>query len=250
MRKILLPLFALACLALPTAARADLLIEIQHHRDGHHIMRQKIEPVDEVVKQWIGSDRAARWASDMSTVVRLDLKKLYLIRHADKAYSSIDLPLDLSASLAPEMQQAMKAMGGMFKFDATVTPTSENKTINGFPTQLYKVSISGPMGMKIDQNMWVSKDLNSKLDLGAYRELFGSQMAMLGPMGGDWWKKLMVIDGFPVLTEVTTTMGGNKFGSRDEVKTATETAPPAGTYEPPAGYKEERFDPMRQGQRR
>ena len=144
----------------------------------------------------------------------------------------------------------MQAMSGMFKFDAAVTPTAETKTINGFDTKLFKVTISGPMGMKIDQNMWVSKDLNAKLDLAAYKELFASQMAMLGPMGGDWWKKLTVIEGFPVLTEGTTTMGGTSFSMRDEVKSATEKAAPAGTYEPPAGYKEESFDPMRQGQRR
>lgn len=250
MRKFIPALLALACLAAPAASRADLYVEIQHHQDGYQIMRQKVEAQDEVVHQWVGTDRAARWASDVSTVLRLDQKKLYLIRHADKAYSAIDLPLDLAASLGPEMQQAMKAMSGMFKFDAAVTPTAEAKTINGFDTKLFKITISGPMGMKIEQNMWVSKDLNTKVDFAAYKELFASQMAMLGPMGGDWWKKLTVIEGFPVLTEGRTSVGGASFSSRDEVKSATEKAAPAGTYEPPAGYKEEKFDPMRQGQQR
>jgi hypothetical protein len=240
--------FALV-LSAGSAARADLNVESHHHQDAAKIMRQTIEAVDETTQMWIAKDRTAHITSSNSQIVRLDQKKLYLIDHEKKSYSAIPLPLDLSAALGPEMKQAMQAMAGMFKFDVTVTPTSETKTINGFAAKLTKVSISGAMGMKIEQNLWLTKDLDGKMDAVAYKELFGAQMAMLGPMGGDWWKKLATLEGFPVLTESKTTVGGGTMASRDEVKAATEKAPPAGIYDPPAGYKEQPFDPMKQGQR-
>jgi hypothetical protein len=249
MRKIPFSL-ALALALTGAAARADLMIEIQHHQDPSQIMRQKVAAVDEVVQQWIGKDRTARLGGATGIIVRLDQKKVYIIDHAKKTFFSLDLPLDLSAAMAPEMKEAMKAMQSMFKFDVSVKPTSETKSVAGFSSKLYEVVINGPMGLKIEQKLWATRELEPKMDVAAYKELFNTQMAMLGPMGGDWWKKLSVIEGYPVLTEMKTTMMGSTVAARDEVTSATEKAAPAGTYDPPAGYTEKPFDPMGASQKR
>jgi hypothetical protein len=144
----------------------------------------------------------------------------------------------------------MKAMQGMFNFDVTVNPTTETKSVSGFASKLYKVAIKGPMGLTIEQNLWTTRDLEPKMNIAAYKELFNAQMALLGPMGGDWWKKLSVIEGFPVLIESRTTMMGKTIGARDEVTSATEKEAPAGTYEPNADYTERPFDPMRAASQR
>ena len=237
-----------AMLAMTAAAQADTLIVAKHHSDAIEFMGQKQPATDHNVQTWIGKDKVARLAPDLSVIVRADIDKMYIIRHEEKAYNEVALPLDFSSMLAPEMADMMKAMGKMMTWDATVTPTGETKTLAGYKAQGYKVAISGPMGMKIDQSIWATKDL--KIDYEALKELMVNQRALMAPLGGDWWKKLAAVEGYPVLSESVTTMGGKSFGTREELVSAEDKEAPAGTYDPPAGYKAEPFDPMAQGKPR
>lgn len=227
------------------AAQADTLIIAKHHSDAIEFMGQKQPATDHNVQTWIGKGKVARLAPDLSVIVRADISKMYLIRPADKTYNEVDLPLDFKSMLPPEMAGMMETMGKMMKWDATVTPTGETKTIAGYKSQGYKVAISGPMGMKIDQSIWATREL--QIDYDALKELMVNQRALMAPLGGDWWKKLAAVEGFPVLSESVTTMGGKSFGTREEIVSTETKDAPAGTYDPPAGYKAEKFDPMAQG---
>jgi uncharacterized protein DUF4412 len=241
--------FALiAALATAAAAQADTQIIAKHHSDAVEFMGQKQPATDHNVETWIGKGKVARLAPDLSVIVRADIKKMYLIRHDEEAYNEVDLPLDFGSMLPPEMAGMMETMGKMMKWDATVTATGETKTIAGYKSQGYKVAISGPMGMKIDQSIWATKDL--EIDYDALKELMVNQRALMAPLGGDWWKKLAAVEGYPVLSESVTTMGGKSFGTREEMISAESKDAPAGTYDPPAGYKAEKFDPMAQGKGR
>jgi uncharacterized protein DUF4412 len=237
-----------AVLASAAAAQADTLIVAKHHSDAVEFMGQKQPATDHNVETWIGKGRFARLAPDLSVIVRADIKKMYIIRHEERAYNEVDLPLDFSSMLPPEMADMMKAMGKMMTWEATVTPTGETKTVAGYKSQGYKVAISGPMGMKIDQSIWATKDL--QIDYEALKELMVNQRALMAPLGGDWYKKLAAVEGYPVLSESVTTMGGKSFGTREEMVSAEDKDAPAGTYDPPAGYKAEPFDPMSQGKAR
>jgi hypothetical protein len=241
MRKTLAWLIPLIALTVP-ALRADTLVEIQHHQDPMQIGRQTQPAVDEVTQQWFGKDRTALHKSDTSILLRLDQKKFYIVSHGPKTYFALDLPVDFRSYVPKEMAPMLEMMSKMMKFDAKVDATDEKQTINGFPCQLYKIDITGPMGMRIAQKLWTSKAV--KFDLTAYKDQFMTQQAMMGPLGGDWWKKFEVLEGFPILTESVTTMGKKSFGSRDEVKSITEKAAPAGTYDIPEGYTEKKFNPM------
>lgn len=235
----------IAALAIATAAQADTLIIAKHHSDAVEFMGQRQPATDHNVETWIGEGKVARLAPDLSVIVRADINKMYLIRPEEEAYNEIDLPLDFKSMMSAEMAGMMEAMGRMMKWEATVTPTGETKTIAGYKSQGYKVAISGPMGMKIDQSIWATKDL--EIDYDALKELMVNQRALMAPLGGDWWKKLEAVDGYPVLSESVTTMGGKNFGTREEVISTETKDAPAGTYDPPKGYKAEKFDPMAQG---
>ena len=234
-----------AALAISAIAQADTLIVAKHHSDAVEFMGQKQPATDHNVQTWIGKGKVARLAPDLSVIVRADTNKMYIIRPADKAYSEVSLPLDFKSSMSPALADMLTAMGKMMTWDATVTPTGETKTIAGFKSQGYKVGITGPMGMKIDQTIWATKDMD--IDYAALKELMVSQRALMAPLGGDWWKKLAAVEGYPVLSESVTTMGGKSFGTREEMVSTETKEAPAGTYDPPAGYKAEPFDPMAQG---
>ena len=65
-----------------------------------------------------------------------------------------------------------------------------------------------------------------------------------------WMKEIAEkLQGFPVRTDITTTMMGKSFKSWQELKSIEQKTPPAGFYEPPAGYKQVEFNPMSQMQK-
>ena len=243
-----LGLFLATALATSGALSADTLITAKHHSDAIEMMGQKQPATDHTVLTWIGQGKTARLAPDMSVIVRVDTGKMYLIRPAEKAYSTINLPLDFKKMMPPEIAAMMETMGKMMTWDATVTATGTTKTIAGYNAQGYRVAITGPMGMRMDQDIWATKEL--QIDYSAFKELMLNQRALMAPLGGDWWKKLAAIEGYPVLSEMVTTMGGKSFATREEMVSFETKDAPAGTYEPPAGYKEETFDPMGQGRGR
>jgi len=65
--------------------------------------------------KWIGADRMRVDDGDSVTIVRADLKKMYMIDTKAKTYSTIDLPLDMKkyipAEYAGMMEQMMGGMG-------------------------------------------------------------------------------------------------------------------------------------------
>jgi hypothetical protein len=241
MRKTLACLVPLIALTVP-ALWADTLVEIQHHQDAMQIMRKQQPAVDEVHQQWFGKDRTALHKSATSVILRLDQKKAFVVSHGPKTFFALDLPVEFRRYVPPEMASMLDMMSKMMKFDAKIDVTGETKEINGFNCHLYKIEINGPMGLRIAQNLWTTTGV--KFDLKVYKDQFMTQQGLLGPLGGDWWKKFEVIEGLPILTEGTTTIGKSTYGTRSEVTSITEKQAPAGTYDVPAGYTEKQYNPM------
>lgn len=229
--------FAIAVL-LAAPALADSAITMKSHSDP--VMGQPAK--DETSTTWVGKDRMARLGGDSSFIIRNDQKKLYIIDVPGKTYSELELPLDMTKYFPPEMQAQIGAMMQQMKMTAKVTPTAESKKIGAWNTKLYKAEIANAMGMKMDIDMWVTKDLG--IDAATYKELANSlQGLQLG--FEDAAKELAKIDGVSVLTETTISIMGNTMKSREEVVSAETKAAPAGTYDVPAGMTKEPFDPMK-----
>ncbi len=242
MRLLRTALIALAVVGLAVPALADTQVTSKTHSDA--FMGQPAR--DETSTTWIAKDRMARLGGDASFIIRLDEKKLYMIDHSDKTYSAIDLPIDLAKYFPPEMQAQIGAMMQQMKMKAAVTPTEETKKIGEWNARRYAVAISNAMGMKIDIDMWVSKDVD--IDMSAYKDMVVNMQGL--QMGfEDVSKEMMKIDGMTVLSETTMNMMGQTMKSREEVVSIEKKAAPEGTYAIPAGYKEEAFNPMKSAQK-
>lgn len=227
-------------------AAADQVLTLLSHTDEMVIMGQKTPAKDVTQEYWFGDDATRFDDDETSVVLRLDQKKLFLINHAEKTFSAIDLPFDFKSLLGPEMAPMMEQMMKMMAPSITVTPTGKSGKYGGFACKYYDVAINISM-MQMATTGCYSEEL--PVDYSRYRSLSEAQAELAA--NAAWIKELAdKIKGFPVRTETTTTMMGKSFKSWQELKSVEDRTPPAGFYAPPAGYSEVKFDPMAQGQQR
>lgn len=241
---VLVAALAVSVFAVP-AAEADTLLKMKSHTDAFQVMGQTQPASDEEITLWIGDDRVLRSSADHAALLRLDQQKLYVIDRAAKTYSVLDLPVDFTAHIPPEMKQQMGQMLQAMEMSATVEPTDERKEVNGWSSRLYRVNLSNQMGMTIDSTVWVTNDVD--VDLATFKEMMRA-MASLQPGAGAAAEELLKIDGVPVLMESAISGMGGSTTSREELVSAETQAAPAGTYEIPEGYTEEEWNPMAQAQ--
>lgn len=241
-RKMILPaLLALAALVAAPALADKVIVQLQH-TDAMTIMGQTTPAEDTTQEFWFG-DSAMRFDDDDITIInRLDKKKLYFVNNAEKTYSAIDLPIDFNKLVGPEMAPMMEQMAKMMAASVTVTPSDKTGQFAGIACAYKTVDISMAM-MKMSMVGCYSDDVG--IDYARYRE-FAAAQAELMPNSG-WMKELAdKVKGYPVRNETTTNMMGKSFKSWQEIKAVEERTPPAGHYDPPAGYREVKFDPMAQ----
>lgn len=238
---ILLALLLAPCLA-ASSARADTRLEMKDHTDEMTAMGHTQPARDAESTFWIGKDAVRRNEGERDVLVRFDRNKLYLINHETKAYSVLDLPVDL-VSLVPEAQrQQMTQMLEMMKMTATVEPSDEHKAIHGWDAHRYDVHLSNQIGLKVDATVWMTGDVG--VDQGALKKATRA-MASLQPGGASVADELLKLEGVPVLIESRIQAMGGSTTSREELVSADSKAtPPAGTYEVPEGYTEKPFNPM------
>jgi len=235
---------ALLLLASPLAA--DTVMSLKTHTDEMKMMGHTTPARDEVHQYWF-SDTATRFdGGDTSVILRLDLKKLFVLNHVEKSASTIDLPFDFRSLVGPEMAPMMDQMMKMWAASVTVTPSDRSGEFGGYACKFSRIDIS--MGM---MQMTMDSCLSDKLpiDYSRYKALSEAQAELIP--SGSWMKDLAEkMKGFPVHSDTTTTMMGKSFQSSQELQSVEEKAPPAGFYEVPPGYKMIKYDPMSQGQQR
>lgn len=240
-RSTILPaLAALLALGLAGGAAADTLLTVKTHVDAVQMggMRQDARDLESTI--WLGEQKVRRDDGQVSSILRLDKNKMYVLDHARKVYNVFDMPIDFK-KLYPQGGEEMQARASdMSKMDVTVTPREEKRKIGDWNARRYDVVMTNAMGMKVETTMWVSKDVG--VDVSALTRMAGA-MTALKPGTLDWMKKMEELEGFPVLQEATVTMMGTPIKSTEHLVSVEKKEAPAGTYEPPAGYKEKPFDP-------
>ena len=230
---------ALTALFSVPAFCADLVITKSKHTDAMKIGPKEQPASDTTEVTWFAKDRMRSEDGNNVTIVRADLKKMYMLDMKAKTVSTIDLPFDMKKYMPPEMAPMMEQMMGQMK--VTVTPTTETKKIKDWNATKYTMTMTMPMGGGMTQDIWATKDI--EMDSAAIRELSGTMMstAMGGTSMAAEYKK---IEGFVVLTERTQSMMGQKIKSSDAVTTVEKKDAPEGLYEVPKGFTEKPFDPM------
>ena len=236
-------LFALSLMLSPNFAQADYVIKKIKHTDEFAMMGQTQPAKDEEGTTWMAKDKMRQdEGKDRTTIVRFDLKKIYLIDHAKKTYSEIDLPVDMEKILPPQSKQMFQ----MIQASASVTATEESQTIKNWKCKKYLVEIALSMmgmSMPIKMEIWASKDVG--IDLNLYNK-FNAEILSTNPMFKGLAEELKKMEGYPVLTKVSMNIMGAEQKYKEELVSAEEKDAPAGTYDPPKDYSITSFDPMEQ----
>jgi hypothetical protein len=230
--------FLLAAALSGPAWCSDLVVTKEKHTDAATLMGQSQPAQDSQEVTWIGKDRLRMQEGDRVTIVRTDLKKMFLLDTKAKTFSALDLPLDMKKYLPAEMAPMMEMMGQM---KVTVTPTAETKKIKDWNATRYTLTTSMPMGGSSTQEMWVTKEIG--VDPAAWQEMFAALLSV-NPMGGGMAGEMKKVDGFPVLVEHTQKIMNSEIKSREAVLSVEQKEAPADFYDVPKDYTEKPFDPM------
>ena len=222
-------------------AVADIKVVKQTHQDGFTIMGQTQPPEDRQQTTWIGKNMMYMDQGDSATIVRVDLMKLYVIDHTTKTYQVLDLPVDLSTLVPPEMQPML----AMMQFEVTVTPTEEHKQVGEWEARRYDMAMTSQM-FSMNSTMWVTKVAG--YDPESFNSMY-VHLNSLQPGMADAVKEMSKIEGLVVEQQGIMTMMGSEVGTSEKTISIDNIDAPAGTYDPPEGYTEKPFDFMERMQR-
>jgi hypothetical protein len=222
-------------------AVADIKVVKQTHQDGFTIMGQTQPPEDRQQTTWIGKNMMYMDQGDSATIVRVDTTKLYVVDHTTKTYHVLDLPVDLSTLVPPEMQPML----AMMKFEVTVTPTDEHKQVGEWNARRYDMSMTSQM-FSMKSTMWVTKVAG--YDPEAFNSMY-VHLNSLQPGMADAVKEMSKIEGLVVEQQGVMTMMGTEVATSEKTISIDNIDAPAGTYDPPEGYTEKPFDFMERMQR-
>ena len=231
---------SLTILCAAGVAGADYKVVQQHHQDGFTMMGQTNPPSDEEHVTWVGDKMMRMDQGSTSTVVLMDAKKMFIIKHDNKNYTEVDLPVDIASLMPPGMAEQMMAM---MKFDVTVTSSDETKKVGEWTAKRYDMKMTSAM-MSMDSVLWASTE--TPINFADYFDLY-SEVMSLQPGMESMMEQMGQIDGYVVSQEGTMSMkfmGETTVSSSDVVISIEEVDPPAGTYGPPADYTREEFDYM------
>lgn len=215
--------------------------------DTYIVELSKSGGTESTSQTWIGSDRLAVISDDTTMIYRGDLKKLYIVRHAQKSTLVADLPFDMASIVPPQMAQMMDQMVP----EVTVTPTEETREIAGYEAKRYDLTIKAPMGMTIESTAWVSTE--APVDWTLARQMSDEITTSMSPQMKGVIEKMSSIDGFQLGSESTQNVMGQVITTSKMVQSIEQKDPPEGTYDPPAEYQQKPFSmqsimEMQQGQ--
>lgn len=239
-RRSLSLLVLLLALAVPPAAIADTLLTLKNHVDAFQVAGERQPAKDTEVRVWVSSDKLRRDKGETTAILRLDRNKLYIVRHPDRTWSELPLPVDF-VRLMPKGQEQVGALWAQqMKLTVQLQPTGETRAVGSWNARKMKMDITNATGMKIASTLWVSKDVQGWAALNRLT----ATLAALQPGSQSWVQALEQMEGFPVLREDRVEAMGARFGTREELVSVETRDADAGTYEPPAGYKQAPFNPL------
>ncbi len=151
---------------------------------------------------------------NMTTIVRTDLNKVYMLDDTAKTY--MEMPADLAA--------------GTTAAKIEMRATGQKKKIKEWNCEEYIITGSGEMA-EIKMTVWASEDI--KVD----EKLRDSLLASIkNPMLNSLADKLRELKGFPVEQSIAINMGGMPTTTATRLNSVAEQNIPDDKFEVPAGY--------------
>lgn len=223
-------------LASPVLA-SETLITKQKTTDAVTIPGQEKPAETQTELTWIGKDKLRVDLGVWTTIVRRDQGKLYQLNNETKAYSVVELPVDLSSYLTPPQKKALDRT--IDQVEVTVTPTSETRKFENWNATKYVLSMTVPRRGTFTEEIWAANDVG--FDTSAWTDMWSARM-QLQPVGGLMAKEQKKIVGFPVFVERKQALEGRLYGGRDQVLSIESKDAPEGTFDVPKDYVARAFD--------
>ncbi|MDY0295922.1 MAG: DUF4412 domain-containing protein [Acidobacteriota bacterium] len=236
MKKLVLAVTILAFAA--GLAQADIYIKQSTHTNEVTMMGQTTPAKDTVTEQWIGKNRFASHMENQSVIMNLEENMMYMINHQNKSYIPMQLPVDMTDYMPPEVAGMMKSMMG--SITVKVTPNNETRTVAGLPCQGYDVTMDMMM-MKMNMKVFASEKVGfdwQKVSEQMTSEMLKAQMRL----SEEAVKEMQKVKGYWMAMETTVNVMGQDIRTTMEVTEIAEKAPTADAYAVPQGYtKKDKF---------
>ncbi|MBK7876956.1 MAG: DUF4412 domain-containing protein [Planctomycetes bacterium] len=231
---------ALLTFVLAAPAAADVLLTKSVHTDEFTTPNGVQPAKTESQLVWLAKDKVRAEMGPVTYVVRLDQRKLFLLRPAEKTFSAIDLPVNLAAHVPKSDETKFEQMKSRLALSALVTPTEETERVKGWAAKKYKVQTS-ILDTPSDETIWTTKDI--EVD---WTSFWDAQAALrsLQPGSETLILEMRKLDGIVVKADRTRTTAAGKLHSLEELVSAERKEAPEGTYEVPKDYTEKPFDPI------
>lgn len=227
-------------------AWADDYLKLRHISEPYEIMGQKQAGSEEIVETWLSGNKARMSSSDKTSVIfDGDKQMMYMLDHGERTYTEV--PMNLSEAMAgmmgeqeggQEMAQMMaQMMGSMMQVKASVVETGAEKTINSWTCQVYELTLNMPMGQTASE---ICATDQIDVNVNMYNKIGHAMMA--GQQGfEELLREMEKIRGVPVLTVSKANVMGATVLTREELLEHKKMSAPAGSFDIPGGYTQQRF---------
>ena len=185
-------------------------------------------------KIWYTKDKMRTEEPQATTIIRLDLNKIWVLNPAEKTYMEMGIE-----ELEAMGKMALGMLGNAENMTPRITRTKNTKKVG--PWKAYELQIvMGP----ITQHIWISHDVDFPLEY--YKQTLKA-MPSLKQISDILEQE---VDGIPVYTESTMEMMGTKIASTTELKKVEKISSlPADFFDLPDGYVK-KLNPIQQMKQR
>lgn len=181
------------------------------------------------IETWLATGRFARIdnLNNITTIVRSDTNKMYLVLHDSKTVVETDLPFTLPDELETLFEEV--------KMTWILNNTNERKQIGRW--QARKVELQGRGVISIDIEMWVNNETG--VDTRSFHSMVGEALRA-SPLYRDLAIQLDSLgSAFSIATTTTVIQMGITTTTESAVKSIDDEQPATGIYAPPDDYKKE-----------
>lgn len=216
---------------------ADIYIKQNHHTDAVSMMGQSQPAKDQVQEIWVGKNKMATHTDDVSMLLDLDKKIMYMVNHGKKSYIEMTIPVDIAKYMPEQMRGMIDSMMGSLK--VTVNSKNEAKTIKTFKCDGYDVKMEmSMMGMPMVMNMkvWASTAVPFNWE-EVMQMMMDNMMKAQMRLSDEAVKEMKKVKGYWMEMEMTMNMMGADIKSKTEVlEIDANKAADASKFTVPAGY--------------
>ncbi len=189
--------------------------------------------------QYLSKDKLRTSDGRLDTIFDVASGRMIHIDHKKKTYWETSLE-EMRAQFA-EIEKMLEEnpmmatmLGGATNVE--VEKGTGSREVAGYECQQYLMT----MGRKFRFEIWAAPGLEAPTQ---YYDAKKMVYATMGPMASRFdklYEEMKEIDGFPLYTKADTSLMGLKINSVSEATEVRKGTIPAGTFDPPAGYKKKK----------